>query len=156
MANDGFPVSVEVRRPDGSMEKVRVGTAFKDEDGFTLELGKMSIGSQPVASAPRAQSSSGSSGATGGGGGSGGMPTIFPPYGRSRGNPISGASMQDLEFYANGAHRTLNDAGKARFHDKERMLLQAIEAEMAKHKGGGSAGGGDEEPPPHSDDDAAF
>ena len=54
-----------------------------------------------------------------------------------------------LEFYANGARRTLNDPGKARFHDKERALLQVIEAELAKHKGGG---GGEEEPPPHGDD----
>jgi hypothetical protein len=42
--------------------------------------------------------------------------------------PIRGASAQDLEFYATGARRTLADPGKARFHDKERALLAAIEA----------------------------
>ena len=35
--------------------------------------------------------------------------------------------MQDLEYYANGARRSLADSSKARFHDKERSLLAAIE-----------------------------
>jgi hypothetical protein len=62
---------------------------------------------------------------------------VFPPYGRSRGLPIRGASAQDLDFYATGARRTLADPGKARFHDKERTLLGAIEAEQARQGGGG-------------------
>jgi hypothetical protein len=49
---------------------------------------------------------------------------------------IRGASAQDLEFYATGARRTLADPGKARFHDKERALLTAIEAEQARQGGG--------------------
>ena len=53
------------------------------------------------------------------------------PSSRSRGMPIRGASAQDLDFYATGARRTLADPGKARFHDKERALLTAIEAEQA-------------------------
>lgn len=88
---------------------------------------------------------------------------VFPPYGRSKGLPISGASMQDLEFYANGCRRTLSDPGKARWHDKERVLLAAIEGEMARQGGGGGGGGGfggdgpdDSHIPPPSDEDAPF
>ena len=87
---------------------------------------------------------------------------VFPPYGRSKGAPIYGASMQDLEFYANGARRSLNDPSKARWHDKERALLAAIENEMARQRGGGGGGGdgggggGEEEIPFPSDEDAPF
>ena len=63
--------------------------------------------------------------------------------------PIRGASAQDLEFYATGARRTLADPGKSRFHDKERALLQVIEAEQARQGGGGG------EPPP-PEEDASF
>ena len=81
--------------------------------------------------------------------------TTFPPYGRSKGAPIHGATEQDLEYYANGARRSLGDPGKARWHDKERALLAAIDAEVARQGlGGGSPAGG--EPPPPSDEDAPF
>jgi len=56
---------------------------------------------------------------------------VFPNYGRSKGMPVAGASVQDLEFYANGCRRSLADESKARWHDKERALLAAIEAELA-------------------------
>ena len=65
--------------------------------------------------------------------------------------------MQDLEYYANGCKRTLNDPGKARWHDKEKVLLAAIEAEIARQGGGGGGdGGGTDGAPPHSDEDAPF
>lgn len=95
----------------------------------------------------------------------GGM--VFPPYGRSKGAPVAGASMQDLEYYASGCRRTLADQSKSRWHDKERQLLAAIEAEIARQ--GGSTSGGDgrssaprggrssapmfDEPPPFGDND---
>jgi hypothetical protein len=85
------------------------------------------------------------------GGGAGGE--VFPPYGRSKGMPIRGATMQDLEFYANGSRRSLADPTKARFHDKERLMLASIEGEIARQRGG-SAASDDQEPPPPSDDDA--
>jgi hypothetical protein len=129
----GFPVTVAVRRPDGQVEQVRVGTAFKAGDGFTLKLGEMSIGGTPVAAAP-ARAAAGPSAAAGGGEG-----MVFPPYGRSKGMPIAGASLQDLEFYASGSRRSLADPGKSRWHDKERVLLAAIEAEITRQTG---------EPPP--------
>jgi hypothetical protein len=92
----------------------------------------------------------------------------FPPYGRSKGAPIAGASIQDLEFYINGSRRSLEDPSKSRWHDKERVLLAAMEAELARQRGGGGGGGGggrgndygppDDEygAPPHSDDDLPF
>ncbi|MFP2959022.1 hypothetical protein ACLEPN_14560 [Myxococcus sp. 1LA] len=137
MSEQGYPVTVAVRRPDGRVEQVRVGTAFKSGEGFTLTLGEMSIGGTPDAAAPAARRSAPPSG----GGGGDGM--VFPNYGRSKGGPIVGASMGDLEFYANGARRTLNDASKSRWHDKERQLLAAIEAEIARQRGGDAGGGGD-------------
>lgn len=68
---------------------------------------------------------------------------VFPPYGRSKGMPVAGASAADLAYYASGCERSLADPGKARWHDKERSLLEAIRDEQAK------AG-----PPPHTDADA--
>lgn len=146
--SDQLPVFVEVQRADGAVEKVRVGSAVKDGDGFLLKLTELRVGGTPepvrrAASAP----------AGGGGGGD-----VFPNYGRSKGMAIRGASMGDLEFYANGCRRTLGDPGKARFHDKERALLAAIEAEVARQggAGGGGSGGGEGEPPPPGDEDAPF
>ncbi len=89
---------------------------------------------------------------------------LLPNYGRSKGMPVVGASRQDLEFYANGARRSLNDPSKSRWHDKERQLLAAIEAEIARQDGGGGGGGGDDfgdapndsHIPPPGDDDAPF
>lgn len=145
--SETFPVTVAVRRNDGSVDQVQVGTATRTADGFSLKLGELSIGSQAVAApAPRSTSSAG--------GGGGGM--VFPPYGRSKGMPISGATMQDLEFYANGSRRSLADPTKARFHDKERTLLAAIEAEIERQRGGGSGMPDDGGIPPPGDDDAPF
>jgi hypothetical protein len=61
--------------------------------------------------------------------------------------------MQDLEYYANGARRSLADPSKSRWHDRERALLASIEAEIERQRGGGGGdydGGG---PPPPSDSD---
>jgi hypothetical protein len=150
MSDQGYPVTVAVRRPDGRVEQVRVGTAFRNGDGFSLKLGEMSIGSTPDAAAPAPRRAASSSG--GGGGGGGGEVAVFPNYGRSKGGPIRGASMGDLEYYANGARRSPGDPSKSRWHDRERALLASIEAEIARQRGGDAGGGGDE-PPPHGDDD---
>jgi hypothetical protein len=117
-----------------------------------VTFGELAIGATPVpAAAPRRAPAQPD----------GGM--VFPPYGRSKGAPVVGASVQDLEYYASGCRRTLNDPGKARWHDKERQLLAAIEAELARQGGGGrddaapfAAGvppfGADDAPPPNDDD----
>lgn len=119
MSEQGHPVYAQA----GS-QKVRVGTAYKDGDGFTLSFGGLSIGATPDAPPTQRRAVSGDSGA------------VFPPYGRSKGAPIAGASMQDLEFYANGARRSLADPSKSRWHAKEERLLHDIEAEIARQGGG--------------------
>ena len=57
---------------------------------------------------------------------------VFPGYGRSKSMPVAGASKGDLEFYRTGCQRTLSDPSKERFHAKERALLAAIDAELAR------------------------
>lgn len=57
---------------------------------------------------------------------------VFPPYGRSKGMPVKGASAGDLSFYRSGCERTLADQEKARWHDRERVLLAAIRAEQGE------------------------
>jgi hypothetical protein len=155
--SDRLAVTMAIRRPDGSVENVQVGTAVRSGDGFTVTLEPMQVGGGAAAPA-RASATRSAAPRSSGGGGGGGM--VFPPYGRSKGQPIAGASMGDLEFYANGCKRTLNDPGKSRWHDKERQLLAAIEAEMARQQGGGGDDGppppGDSDAPPHGDDDAPF
>lgn len=148
---ESYPVTIAVRRPDGSIENVRVGTADRTDEGFALTLGELTIGSTPVARpAAAARPASAGGGADGG--------AIFPPYGRSKGMPVRGATMQDLEYYANGSRRSLADPSKSRWHDKEKVLLAAIEAEIARQSdgGGGGGGGGFSEPPPPGDEDAPF
>jgi uncharacterized membrane protein YgcG len=184
VSDPSYPVTVAVKRPDGSIEHVRVGTAVRSGDGFRLSLGDLAIGGvADTASSSSPRRASAAAPPSDGG-------AVFPPYGRSKGSPIAGATMQDLEFYANGCRRTLNDQGKARWHDKERALLATIEAEIARQggsvgsasssggyggsgygSGGGYGGGGggygrsddfeppppfDDRPPPRSDDDLPF
>jgi hypothetical protein len=130
MRENEMPVTVSVTRADGTVEQVQIGTAVRHGDGFSVRLGELTIGGEggAVRSAPARRPVSSAPGDP---------PTVFPPYGRSRGMPIRGASAQDLDFYATGARRTLADPGKARFHDKERALLGAIEAEQSRQGGGG-------------------
>ena len=129
MRENEMPVTVSVTRPDGSVEQVQIGTAVRRGDGFSVRLAELTIGGEgaPRGAAPQRRAASSAPGEP---------PTVFPPYGRSRGMAIRGASAQDLEFYATGARRTLADPGKARFHDKERALLAAIEQEQARQGGG--------------------
>ena len=153
--DQAFPVTVLVQRPNGSSEHVRVGTAVRVGDSFRLTLGELAIGATPD-SAPARRPAAASPG--------GGEGMVFPPYGRSRGAPIAGASVQDLEFYISGSRRSLDDPSKARWHEKERVLLAAMEAELARQKGGGGGGSSkassdddyyDDGPPP-TDDDLPF
>lgn len=175
-----LPVTIAVERADGRTEHVRVGTAIPDGDGFRLRLNEMRIGGAPAQaegdapafrSAPPPRRSSSWNAA----------PTTFPNYGRSKGAPIKGAGVDELEYYANGARRSLADPSKERFHDKERALLAAIEAELesrdaettsrrprgpaepspdyAPRPSGPSYADGppdDGEPPPYTDDDIPF
>lgn len=166
MNERGYPVTVAVRRSNGAVEQVRVGTAYRTAEGFSLRMEELTISAtaerasapspQPSPSQPPpARKNNGPAASTGGGGGG----LVFPPYGRSKGAPIAGASLGDLEFYANGCRRSLNDPAKARWHDKERELLAAIEAEIARQQGGGGGGGQDggyEAGPVGDDEDVPF
>lgn len=91
---------------------------------------------------------------------SGNPPTTFPNYGRAKGEPIKGAHPDNLRFYLKGAQRSLADQSKAKFHDKERALLNAIGAELARQDGGAdpmtSEPSYDNEPPPPGDEDGPF
>ena len=80
----------------------------------------------------------------------------FPNYGRAKGAPVAGASMQDLEFYANGARRSLADPSKSRFHAHEQRLLDAIEAEMKRQHDQAAAPSDLSGPPLLGDADAPF
>lgn len=94
--------------------------------------------------------SSGSSSSNGG-------VAVFPNYGRRKGEPVFGAAMDDLDYYANGCRRSLADPAKARWHDKERTLLAAIEAEIARQSGGsGGASAADQPEFGSLDDDIPF
>ena len=159
--SDRFPVWVSVTRDDGRVEQVRVGSAVKTGEGFTVAFDAMVIGPNPMSAAPRAAAASraaapaASRPAAPGGEGDG---LLLPNYGRSKGQPVAGASLQDLEFYANGSRRSLADPSKSRWHDKERQLLGAIEAEIARQRGEDppAPSSDDEGPPPPGDEDAPF
>ena len=147
MNEQSFPVTIRVKHPDGSTESVRVGTAVRSGDGFRLSLGELSIEANADPAPARRAAAPQDAG------------LVFPPYGRSKGAPIAGASVQDLEFYIKGCRRTLDDPAKARWHEKERVLLAALEAELARQRGddeGGAAMGDDGEIPAPSDDDVPF
>lgn len=139
--SERFPVWVSVTRDDGQIEQVRVGSATKSAEGFTLAFDAMEIGASPMAMSRGAAAKAPAAAFASRPPASDGM--LLPNYGRSKGQPVVGASLQDLEFYANGSRRSLNDPSKARWHDKEKQLLAAIEGEIARQRG--------EEPPPSDD-----
>ena len=161
--SDRFPVWVSVTRDDGRVEQVRVGSAMKTGEGFTVAFDAMVIGSEPMSAAPRAAAAARPAAASASrppppGGGDG---LLLPNYGRSKGMPVVGASLQDLEFYANGSRRSLSDPSKARWHDKEKQLLAAIEGEIARQRGedppsSSASSSSFDEPPPPGDEDAPF
>lgn len=156
--SDRFPVWVSVTRDDGRVEQVRVGSAVKTGEGFTVAFDAMVIGATPMSGAPRAAAAArpaASAGRPAPAGAADGM--LLPNYGRSKGMPVVGASVQDLEFYANGSRRSLSDPSKARWHDKEKQLLAAIEAEIARQRGEDPPPpSSDDGPPPPGDEDAPF
>lgn len=121
-------------------QKTRIGTAHADKDGgYVLVLGG-TLGIGPSEGPSR------SSGASSGGGGSG---ACFPNYGRSKGRPIHGASLSELEYYAGNARKSIADPEKARWRAKEEALLVELEAEIARQSGGAQ----DNQQSPPSDED---
>lgn len=87
---------------------------------------------------------------------------VFGNYGRNKGGPVVGASIDDLMYYGEGCLKSLDNPEKERFHAKEQALLDAINAELVSRN---QAPLGEEEddrgPPPDdnpgpSDDDIPF
>jgi hypothetical protein len=75
------------------------------------------------------------------------------PFGTSKGKPVAGADMRSLEFFRGACLKTLADPDKQRFHEKERVLLTAIDAEMQR-QGVTPPPVSSFDPPPPSDADA--
>ena len=66
----------------------------------------------------------------------------LPNYGRAKGQPIRGAAQDTLLYYRSGCERSLNDPLKERWHAKERALMDAIDAELARQSGGDAESNG--------------
>ncbi len=105
MASMDLAVVVEVARADGSQELVRVGTARRDGGHFILDLNALRISPNEGVLASTPSSP-----------------------------PAQGGTLEDLEYIAARARRTLADTSKARWHSQERDLLEQVEREMLRLK----------------------
>jgi len=105
MPSIDLPVVVQVARADGSQELVRVGTARRDGGHFVLDLGALRISPIETTSVS--------------------LPSA---------PPAQGGTIEDLEYIAARARRTLADTSKARWHSQERDLLNQVEREMTRLK----------------------
>jgi hypothetical protein len=107
-----LPVMLEIARPDGVRELVRVGTARRDGSYFVLDLGALRIGSAPPLGSTAAASTA----------------------------PLAAAhTVEDLEYIAARARKTLADASKSRWHAQERALLEQVEFELSRCRGDAAA-----------------
>lgn len=59
-------------------------------------------------------------------------PTVFPPFGRSKGQPIKGAALDTLRFYEKCCVENLDNPDKAKWHHKEQKLLDAVRDELRR------------------------
>lgn len=107
----GVPITLALTRKDGTVKRVRLGVAVSGEDGLTLQVAEAGLErlrelllGRPAPEVPAAA-----------------------PAG-------SHASIHELEQYAARARRTLADPSKARWHERERAVLAAIEEELARRK----------------------
>jgi len=64
-----------------------------------------------------------------------GGPGTFPPFGNSAGQPIRGAMIKDLEFYAGSARKSIADPARSKFIVNNLTLLSTIEDEIARQGG---------------------
>jgi len=69
--------------------------------------------------------------------GGGSAPTGGPvfPFGRSKGKPIAGGKLDDLEWMATAVSASLSDPDKQRWHDQNSALFAALTAEIARQTG---------------------
>ncbi len=105
-----LPVLVEIEQPDGSHGFVRVGTARRDGAHFVLDLKALRISPVDAPVEP--------------------VPLAAPAP------PAQGGTVEDLEYIAARARRTLNDPSKARWHQQERALLEQVELELLRCREG--------------------
>ena len=126
MSEKGLAVTVKVRREDGRVEQVRVGTAYRSGNSFRVRFAEMTIGDtgavQSVAAAPETEQLTVK------------PMTVSPPAALAiaSGEP---ASIRRLEYIAERARKNLANPAKARWHEDERALLQETEAELARQRG---------------------
>jgi hypothetical protein len=126
MSNLSLPVVVDVLKPDGSKERVQVGSARRDGAVFVLELAALNLArglapprvppvlypsSSTAAPAPTATTTS----------------TTPPPF-----LPTTVSTLEELEGIAARARKTLADASKVRWHRQEAELLSRVEDELAR------------------------
>lgn len=109
-------------------QRQRIGTANQAEDGsFVIVLGGFLV---VGAAETGGQRQAGTRPTSSGGGG-----MCFPPYGRNKGQPIAGAQMEQLLWYAGNAVKSINDPAKSRWREKESALLEALNAEIIAQGG---------------------
>ncbi|MEW5742355.1 MAG: hypothetical protein AB1938_25785 [Myxococcota bacterium] len=102
-----LPVVVEVRRDDGTQELVRVGTARRDGGVFVLDLSALRI--TPGRAEPK--------------------PALdVKPH-----TPVGG-TLEDLEYIAQRARKTLADPTRARWHAQEQEILSQVERELERRR----------------------
>jgi hypothetical protein len=102
-----LPVMVEVRRDDGSQEWVRVGTARRDGGVFVLDLSALRI--TPGRAEP-------------------------PPAFEAKPRAPVGGTLEDLEYIAARARKTLADPTRARWHAQEQEILSQVERELERRR----------------------
>ena len=153
------PKAMSIALKYSHTECFQIATFEKDRDTeeHSPELAPKAPAQRP-ASAPRAAAPSQSAAAPKSSPrpaqASSGAGVVFPPFGRSKGLPVAGAAMGDLNFYKSSCERSLADPSKSRFHAKEQALLAAIEAEIDAQTGGSQPHDNNDDEPPHTDSDA--
>lgn len=64
-----------------------------------------------------------------------GLPTTFPNFGKSKNQPIRGASLGDLNFYAESVQRSIDDPAKSRYVEMNQKMYDAIWNEIERQQG---------------------
>ncbi|MBL8954934.1 MAG: hypothetical protein JNK82_29425 [Myxococcaceae bacterium] len=120
---------IEVSRPDGSNELVRVGSARREGPRYVLDVIPELVAYAPRAAhtdCPLCRLSERSGGEP-----AGNRPRRAPPAAAP-----GGGAVEELEYIAARARKTLADASKSRWHAQERALLEKVEAELARCRPG--------------------
>jgi hypothetical protein len=122
MVEKVLAVTVKVRRENGRVDSVQVGTAYRAGQGYRIHFGDLSIGDAGVARGLSAETDR--------------VELEQQPLNEPTAASAAPASstIRGLEFCAERARKNLANPAKARWHDDERALLEEIEAELARQK----------------------